>query len=76
MKSFKRQNNRNTIFMNDGSRFSRLNYLISKKIPFSGNYISLSGDTYYQHDKTKNVDFEIFSKPNNVIFDFEENEAA
>jgi len=78
MKKFKRQNKNNTIFFNDGSKFSRLNYLIAKKISFSGNFIFLNGDTYYQHDKTKNVDFEVFSTPSdyNLSFDFNENEAA
>jgi hypothetical protein len=76
MKKIKRQNKNNTILMSDGFKFSRLHYLIAKKITFSGNFISINGDSYYQHDKTKDIDFEVFSKPSDFVFDYEEFEAA
>ncbi len=76
MKKFKRQNKSNTILLSEGLKFSKLTYLIAKKITFSGDFISLNGVNYYQHDKTAMVDFEVFSQPcaTNFIGDLDFNE--
>ena len=41
MKKIKKQNKNNSILMSDGFKFSKLTYLIAKKISFSGNFIVL-----------------------------------
>jgi hypothetical protein len=69
MKRIKKQNKNNSILMSDGCKFSKLTYLIAKKISFSGNFIAIDGSNYYQHDKSATVDFDVFSTPCATNFD-------